>query len=234
MTGPKFSIIHASYGRPYKAIAAMQSVFKNAVHPENIEYIFAFNEKDSTRFDFELHPVFDKCKQVVGSFKGSAPAWDAGAKESTGDILIQMQDDVVPPLNWDESLLNTLHSAMAEPPDSGVYFTRIPIFVAISDGYRLDGFCFMAIMNRAYYKMRGEFIHPGYMSVYSDDDVYFQAKKASSEGKAILIEARDIVWKHEHHYHNPDVELDSTYLRENSDVAYAHGQALFAKRCNEY
>jgi len=224
-----FSVIHASYGRPEKAIAAMNTLLAAAAYPEEIEYIFALNDDDSTyKSVLEMAP---NAKYVVGRFKGSAPAWDAGAKGSFGQILIQMQDDVIPPYHWDEILLTTIHEAIAAPP--AISPKENPIFVAVSDGYRLDGFCFMAIMNRAYYEMRGEFIHPGYISVYSDDDVYFQAKKASDEGKAVLIEARDIIWRHDHHYHNPNVPMDKTYLRENSDKAYAHGLELFNKRCRE-
>jgi hypothetical protein len=225
----KFSVIHATYGRPLKAVTAMVVAIEMAENPDEIEYIFCLNEDDpSHKTVLDLAP---SAKFIIGKFKGSAPAWDAGAKVATGDILIQMQDDVVPPFHWDDGLLTAINEACE--------FRKVfipntwPLFIAVSDGYRLDGFCFMAIMNRAYYEMRGEFIHPGYISVYSDDDAYFQAKKVASEGKAYLLEARDIIWKHDHHYHNPNVPLDSTYLRENSDKAYAHGQQLFARRCSE-
>lgn len=174
-------------------------------------------------------------KIVTGQFNGSAPAWDAAAKASSGLVLIQAQDDVEPPEGWDNSIWNALERApgtaflqFAEGPP--VPYSVEPAFIAVSDGFRKDKLCCTAIMNRARYEQCGEFLHPGYISVFSDDDVAIRAYADAAAGKCSLIEARDLVFLHRHHYHDKSVPMDATYERENSSKAYAHGQALFMKR----
>jgi hypothetical protein len=157
---------------------------------------------------------------VTDHFRGSAAAWDAAAKESTGDILIQGQDDIEPPKRWDESLC-----ALLANEDYNA-----PTFIAVSDGYRKVELCCTAIMNRARYLQAGEFLHAGYLSVFSDDEVTIRAMADGQDGKCIFIKARDLVFRHEHAYHNMSVPIDDTYKKENSAEAYAKGAALFMKR----
>jgi len=215
-----FSILHATYQRPHKAFAAMRMWFERAANPDAIEYIFALNHEDPTRPELmtlassgDIRPKF-----IVGAdFKGSAPAWDAAAKASSGLVSIQAQDDVEPPHRWDLELYARM------PLDE-------PAFLAVSDGYRKDKLCCTAIMTRARYEQCGEFLHAGYRSVFSDDDVTVRAYADAAAGKCSLIEARDLVFTHRHHYHDKTVPMDATYERENSAEAYAQGQALFMRR----
>jgi hypothetical protein len=228
MSAPAFSILHATYGRPEKAVAAMRMWWERAARPEAMEYVFACNTGD----DASICAVTKEAKQlgcihlIHAPFSGSAPAWDAAAKVSTGQILIQGQDDVEPPQDWD-------HMLIGEYEDGRKYLGRrlpeIPAFIAVSDGYRKDRLCCTAIMNRARYKQQGEFLHAGYKSVYSDDEVTVRAYADAAEGKCVLIEARDIVFLHQNPYHT-GAPHDATLLRENSPEAYELGGRLFMQR----
>lgn len=240
---PLFSILHATYGRPAKAVLAMRMWLERAANPKAVEYIFACNEDDLAahlKIIADAHEIYEKAtgrllKVVSGPFAGSAPAWDAAAKASEGLVLIQAQDDVEPPEGWDNSVWNALERSpgttflqFAEGPP--VPYSVEPAFIAVSDGFRKDKLCCTAIMNRARYEQCGEFLHPGYISVFSDDDATIRAYADAAAGKCSLIEARDLVFLHRHHYHDKSVPMDATYERENSSAAYAHGQALFMKR----
>ncbi len=216
-----FSVLHATYGRPEKAVAAMRMWRERAARPESVQYILCADADDLTRFDMNMG---SENTRGFGSFAfvehpgtGSASAWDFAAKFSTGNILLQAQDDCEPPPHWDDLLLSRIEIG------SG------PFFMAVSDGYRKD-FCHMAIMNRARYKQTGEFVCPEFISVFSDDDVYYRAKRDARDGKCTLFEARDLEFRHEHCFHNKSVPFDATYERENSSEAYRIGAALFAKR----
>jgi hypothetical protein len=222
---PLFSILHATYQRPEKAMHARQVWFDRAAKPDAVEYIFAVNSDD---------PTVERLAQLahgtgtlfcMATFRGSAPAWNAAAALSRGKLLIQGQDDVVPPLHWDELLCTELDRA-------GLLFPWAdkPAFIAVSDGYRKDKLCCTAIMNRARYEQCGEFLFPGYLSVFSDDEVTLRAYGDAEDGKCTLIEARHLVFKHEHAYHNASVPMDDTYRKENSQEAYAVGQKLFIDR----
>jgi hypothetical protein len=196
-----------------------------AVNPQQVEYIFALNGDDPSAPQL-LHLLgleslqFARLHVVTDHFQGSAAAWDAAAKASMGDILIQAQDDVEPPKRWDESL-----EALLVNED---YNT--PAFIGVSDGYRKVDLCCTAIMNRARYLQAGEFLHAGYLSVFSDDEVTIRAMADGQDGKSLFIKARDLVFRHEHAYHNLNVPIDDTYRKENSAEAYAKGAALFMKR----
>lgn len=225
---PTFSILHASFGRPSKAIIALWTWFNQADSHKHMEYVLALNDDDPALPQYMnmlgwARPISVEIKIVTGQFNGSAPAWDAAAKASSGLVMIQAQDDVEPPHNWDREL-------GCRMLDSGALDAAFPIFIAVSDGYRKDKLCCTAIMTRARYEQCGEFLHPGYISVFSDDDVTIRAYADAAAGKCALIEARDLVFLHRHHYHDKSVPMDATYERENSSKAYTHGQALFMKR----
>ena len=237
MSTPTFSICHATLGRPEKAIAAMRMWFDRADRPQDVEYIFACNYGDPSAemIQSTLTYTNSPARVIMGDFPGSAAAWDAAAKASQGTILIQAQDDVEPPQGWDTELVKraSLVSVEQQLIQSGAIWPdwkMMPFFIAVSDGYRKDTFCFMAIMSRAYYERKGEFIHPGFLSVFSDDDVFYRARRDARDGKCALIEARDLVFLHRHHYHDPAVRYDATYAKENSSEAYAQGATLFAQR----
>lgn len=215
---------------------AMHMFCDRAANPNGVEYIFALNADDPTADQVMklveaelLHPSmpasrFARIDFVQGDFHGSAPAWDAAAKVSTGAILIQGQDDVEPPVAWDSLLLKRLSES------SDAVHEGVPFFVAVGDGYRKDALCCTAIMSRGYYDLEGHFLFPGYMSVYSDDEVTYRALRNARDDKSYFIEARDIVFLHRHHYHDKSVPMDATYARENHVHAYALGQKLFLER----
>ncbi len=229
---PTFSILHATFGRPEKAVAAMRATLDRASRSDRVEYIFACNTDDPALPSLreylgrkKLYPGV-QFGAIFGNFTGSAPAWNAAANQSSGQVLIQMQDDLEMPDKWDTLLLEKM---MAIEEHESVP-QKTPIFIGVSDGFRTDALCCTAIMNRARYVQQGEFLHPGYMSVFSDDDVTYRALRDAKEEKCKFIEARDLVFLHRHAYHDKDVPLDATYERENSPEAYRIGALRFAER----
>lgn len=216
---PIFSLLHASYGRPDKAIAAMNMAIDRAQSSENIEYLFAVNSDDPTH-----ERLNGKGSMTMASnFSGSAQAWDAAAGISEGEILIQMQDDLELPAGWDVILLKSIIDS------AGMDWAFKPLVVAVGDGYRKDGLLCTAICNRARYKQKGEFLHHGYISVFSDDDFTYRALRDERDGLCEIVRT-GLTFLHRHHYHDPSVPMDDTYRRENSAEAYRLGGALFAQR----
>ena len=226
---PTFSVIHASYGRPEKAVATMKTWFDRAVEPTSIEYIFAIEDDDPTGLKLVNLAGESGCfakigcaKIVNGNFRGSAPAWDAAAKASTGKLLIQASDDVFPPMWWDLSLLN------AGPWNAE---NAAPTVIAVKDGYRNDALLFCAICNRARYHQQGEFLHAGYQSVFSDDEFSLRCYADEADGKCMVIRT-DLVFLHQNPYHT-GAPQNNTLRRQNSPEAYAMGQKLFVERNKE-
>jgi hypothetical protein len=230
---PTFSILHATWHRPAKAVAAMRLWHDRCTDRENVEYIFCVTLNDRTFPDLMYRIVGERVAFRVHVMEcekpGSAPAWNLAASKATGHVLIQAQDDVEPPQNWDRSLRERL-TEYDEAETRGPYLIDLPTVVMVSDGFRRDGLLCTAICNRARYKQQGEFLHPGYLSVFSDDDFSIRAYADAAKGKCNLVDARDLVFLHRHCYHDKSVPEDETYRHENSPEAYQLGAQLFAER----
>lgn len=230
MKPPTISLLHATYGRPEKAIETMKQWEAAASRPEQIEYIFAANIDDPTRGTLwnglpRFGGSFFHQMIVEGNFKGSAPAWDFAAQVSSGQLLIQVQDDVFPPHNFDDLLMDVIMLA-----GIGRAWETRPFFIGVSDGYRKDDLCCTAIMSRTRMEQEGFFLFPEFLSVYSDDDVTIRALGDAERGTSTFVNARQLIFKHEHYLHNKYVPNDETYARENSSEAYDIGAKLFAER----
>jgi hypothetical protein len=196
--------------------------WERAKHPQSVEYIVVVNEDDPGSLPpAGLEPGFGNTQIVIPEVSTSPAAWNVGANHATGKLLIQGSDDFYPPQDWDELLLKRVEQ-------NGTLDD--PMFLAVSDGYRKDGLCPMAIMTRARRDAEGFFLWPGYVSLFSDDEVTLRAKRAHRDGECKFIEARDLVFRHEHHSHNPSVPHDLTYAKQNAPEAYTQGLRLFKER----
>ncbi len=229
MSTPTFSLLHATYGRPQKAIDAMRMALQWAGNPKAVEYVFAINSDDRTADTLLelLKPEFEsRTGQIIkvrsSDFSGSAPAWDAAAKVSAGSLLIQMQDDLELPAGWDMQLWAQLEGRLP------LAWERTPLVLTVRDGYRKDALLCTAICNRARYNQVGEFLHAGYRSVFSDDEFSIRAYADEADGKCQVVRT-DIEFRHENPYHT-GAPHDATLLRENSPEAYVIGSKLFAFR----
>jgi hypothetical protein len=218
---PEFSILHATRGRPEKALNALARWMTTARDPSAVEYIVAVDDDDKvSHFNFEkMDKIWPTMRLVVNTGQGSVSAWNEAAKESTGEILIQAQDDVEPPAHWDLWIR-----------EKRLLVKDQPFVVAVSDGFRKDSLLITAICNRMRYEQQGHFLYRGYFSVFSDDEFTIRAYADERDGLCKVINARNLTFLHRHHYHDKSVPYDETYRRENSPEAYAIGQKVFMER----
>lgn len=221
------SLLHATKGRPEKAVQAMRLWAERATNPHEIEYVLAY-ERSDTATGAHLDAVLPTAEMpwhdggvvvIRGDFGGSAPAWDSAYVASSGNLLVQVSDDFEPPEHWDTALLNRL------PP----LWETENMVIAVSDGLRRDKLMTMFICTRAYAIQKGEFLHRGYQSMFSDDDATFIAYKDQSNGNCRVIEARELLFMHKHHCID-NSEPDETYRWQNRPEAYSAGRKLFTER----
>jgi glycosyltransferase involved in cell wall biosynthesis len=199
---PKISLIHATRDRPLVATQAMAMWFARAKHPERIEHIFVFDEDD------EKSKTLQRFRHTIQTGNGySVGAWNLGAKECIGDIIIQLSDDWECPPNWDQSI------------DERLDVTKEQV-LRISDGYRKDDLLCMAILTRPYFEKHGLF-NPAFKNVYSDTDFTFRAAKNNA-----IVEAKDIAIIH-HHPFWENRPLDATYERGNDVEEYNRAKKIF-------
>ncbi len=209
-----FSIIHATLGRATQALDIRKLWLSRADKPSQVEYLFGLHA-----FDAESITALSHHRHSLTELTGAGPNLQACAAISTGKVLVQAQDDIIPPIGWDTSLLAKLPDLDAEA------------FVCVSDGFRTDWIRVTSIMTRAYMerKARGDcdgcgFGHPGYFSMYWDTENSYRATR-----DGVCANGTDLVFYHDHPVFT-DRPLDATYLLENEPIHYTEGKALFEKR----
>jgi hypothetical protein len=197
------SLIHATRGRPAQAARCRMEWLRLADSPERIEHIFAVDADD------EYMPGFQRFPSVVMAGDGGpVAAWNAAAKISKGDILIQLSDDWKPTKGWDSAIIQAIGD------------TEMPSVLAINDGHRKDDLLCMAILTRARYEQQGHMFHPEFFSMFSDN--WFSGC-AFRDG--VVIDARDrITFEHVHPAFGKS-EMDATYQRTNAAEHYRTGKA---------
>lgn len=217
---PVFSIIHATLGRPEKALQIREMWLSRARHPENVEYIFGLHSYDTPSVR-----ALSGYKHTLTDDEGGAINYDLAAGKATGQIIVQAQDDCYPPDGWDVDLCKLI-------PD-----TSKPIFVACGDGHRTDRISVNTIMTKVYMDIKegrdpGEngFFHRGYITVYADTENSFRAIHDGMKGICEYIDAPEFVIYHDHPMFNPGVPIDATYEWENHPENYRIGAELFTQR----
>jgi len=139
--------------------------------------------------------------------------WNLAAANATGKVIIAVADDFVPPMNWDQGLLDL------EPKgwQDGEWV------VHTEDGYVHDIFV-LGIITRKRYEKFGYFFYPGYESMFSDTELTVTAQR-----DGVVIEARHLLFEHMH----PDAgkrQRDSADVRHASSDRWNRGEMLFKWR----
>ena len=205
---PKISIIHATKGRPQIAWQRRHQWLMLAKNPLEIEWIFVVDHDDPQ--DYTPHQA------LRANPGGIVNAWNYGAKQANGEILIQMSDDWSPPRHWDALISNAIGATNEEK------------VLAISDGLRTDKLLCMAILTQKRLDKQGGYMfHPNYQEsdgIYSDNEFTERAY-----GDGVVIEAKHIQFKHE----NPlftGGQPDDLIKHHNKPEFYEKGKAIYEKR----
>lgn len=208
---PKISLLHATRGRSSRAVNCRELWLTTATRPESIEHIFAVDADDKISVGMAKQFV-----SVVSEAKSCVAAWNLAAEKSQGDLLVQLSDDWVPALGWDEKLLDAL---------KGRDLSKEEIVVAVSDGTRKDDLLCMAILSRARYEKQGHLFFDGYESVFSDNEFSHRAW-----GDGVVVDLRSSLTFQHMHPAFGKAKMDETYAHNNTTERYKAGEALFKER----
>ena len=201
------SLLHATRGRAMQAIRCRSEWLRLADDPKRVEHIFAVDSDDEEAEVFLRFPSI-----IMDNNGGPVSAWNIAAKQSTGQILIQLSDDWKPFRGWDTVIVDAIGD------------TSKPAVLAVSDGHRKDDLLCMAILTRARYKQQGHLFHPEFFSMFSDN---WFSHCAFRDG--VVIDARDrITFEHVHPAFGK-AEMDATYARSNDSYHYKTGEGIFRR-----
>lgn len=204
------SLIHPSRGRPLKAYQTSRKWLDNAGC--DVEYILSLDKSDPTLSDYaKRFPHF-----ILNDNSCVVEATNHAAAISTGDILIYLSDDFDCFPDWGKAVEN----AAREYPNEWLMkvddcLQRFEVAVLT-----------IPIMSRALYKRLGYFWHPGYKSMFVDEDLYWTATKLGALQKAPWLK-----FPH-NHCSVGKAQDDETY--RNSAKNWDQGQAFFRQRQKQY
>ena len=204
----KISLIYPSRGRAAKSFITHADWISKA-HGADIETIVAVDHTDPTR-DQYIAMYAGMC--YVGHHDNVVAAANAAASRATGDILLYLSDDFKAPDNWPALLIEQFQGKSE------------PMLLKVHDDLQNFGACVLTIpiVNRSFYDKLKYFFHPGYKSMFCDEDLYWTAKKLNA-----LKLAPQLVFPHEH-VCNGKAPDDETYRRSSAN--WNQGQEFFKQR----
>jgi len=216
----KLSLIHPTRGRPAMSTVCMQNWILSASGKNPIEYILSLDESDAFNYEeaiktwrkfFEKYPFVTFIVNIDRTYSVTS-SLNSGAKCATGDILISVFDDMVPPKDWDETIIK-----LTEGREDWVLFPF--------DGNRKDDLITICILDRKYYERFGYIYYPGYFSMWNDNDysqTAFLLNKVIDVRKVFTIEHR--------HWAINKREKDNTDMRHDNAKTFSEGKRLYDRR----
>ena len=222
------SMLHATRGRPKQARDAYDRWMRAASGDYNLEYVLSMDRDDETMHtEIQADGWPETVVQVWGESRpGPVDAYNRALYASTGDIIVQVHDDIVPPKGWDKLAVEALDGRMVrdanKPGVDGV--CDLPVLLHVDDCQTCNPdkpwLLTILIGTRAWFKRAGFFYHPGYPSVLCDDDVSQMAMKAGA-----VIEAKHIKFKHAWGGQDGDETYRRAYQPANWEAGKAHFEA---------
>lgn len=211
---PKISMIHATRGDYQKALGARARWLEAMTGDTDYEYIFSVDDDDDAWIDLlSTH----SSGVIRGANRSCVDAYNRGSYASTGDILIQVQDDVTPPRGFDKSIIERLDITKEQ-------------ILWVSDGHPEinagnPDLIFMACGTRKFFKKLGGLFYPGYRNVFCDDDMGHAARTWAE-----VIVGWDLVFEHAwkgDRYGTAAAEFGEEMFVERRDNAFAPAPNLW-------
>jgi hypothetical protein len=208
------SLLHPSRGRAQKAFeTAREWISKAGVE---VDYILSIDNNDPEYKKYLGNDLFGREGYILHSDNTSVvEATNNAAKAAKGDILLYLSDDFKCFDNWGLAVQKEFEGEnrpLLIKVDDCLQKFEVPVLT-------------IPIMNRALYERLGYFWHPGYKSMFVDEDLYWTTRKLGA-----LKNCEHLKFEHQH-CSVGKAENDETYRR--SAANWDQGKALFAKRRGE-
>lgn len=220
----KFSIIHASYGRPKIAMQTIDKWLSNCYNIHDIQYILSIDECDPEYNNYErvVGKVFydklgisitnsDAIEAYKKYFRGllnetntSVAAINNAAKQATGDIIIVISDDFEPIPNWDLEILKVVEG-------------KKDWILKTHDGTQ-PWIITLPIMDRSYYERFGYIYNPAYSHMFCDTELTHVADLLGRKLTSSLL------FKH-NHYSVGGIAKDQTSVK--ADKTWDSGKKVY-------
>lgn len=209
----KFTLIHPSRARADKAFETFQYWMDHASGKHEIQHILSVDTDDPQQEKYDENFNHRTDLMLIKDNKDVVGATNVAAKYATGDVLIYLSDDFKCPGHWDDLLATQF-----------VLWGDRPGLVKVDDCLQKFDVAVLTIpiMNKQLYKKLGYFWHPGYRSMFVDEDLFWTCQK-----NGWMLGRPDLKFPHEHCSIGKAVR-DETYIR--SEANWDSGKAFYALR----
>lgn len=204
----KISLLHPSRNRAAPADAAVAEWLGKCSGRHAIEYILSIDDSDGQIAEYRQVARRHGARLIIHPNRNYVEASNRAALVATGDLLVIVSDDFGCPPGWDDALA----LAVGDQRD---------VAVLIDDGLGARTMT-LPIVGRTFYQRTGYLLFPGYIHLFSDNDLEEAARRL---GK--LIDARHLLFPHRHYTAGASPH-DETY--RNSDGSWGQGERMLAKR----
>ena len=194
------SLLYTS-ARPHVILNVLGAWQERASDWENIEVVLVTDDP--------FEGCFANMKSYVNSGRRDCvTGWNLAAAKATGEMFVQVSDDLLPPDNWDQTLMSLVGRTR-------FYSLQLP------DERGLTECVFHPVISRAVYKHFGYLYPPVFKSMFCDNWLFY-AHDHFGFLRRIEMER---FWNHTHRLTH-DVEADEVFLRHESPERYAEGREI--------
>jgi glycosyltransferase involved in cell wall biosynthesis len=204
----KFSLLYTT-ARP-KLIPSVIARWLTSLHNSELEIIIV------TDSEYEDYYVYKSVNFFINNGnKDCVTGWNMCAKYASGDILIQISDDLFPPDNWDYLIIQTILL------NGGV---TQKLVLNLLDERKCRDAVYHPVLTRYCYMATGYLYPYDFQSMFCDNWFFLFHSKYS-----ILIESNEVFWIHKHRVTYSDVLVDEVTLNHESQSRYHKGKETLIK-----
>lgn len=208
----KFSIIHASYGRPELALDTYNKWINNFSFTNDIEYILSLDRSDPKFNIYEKLFAGNRFYYInENETNTSVSAINNAAKISSGGIIVVISDDFESAYNWDLQVSNAVKGEK-------------DWILKTQDGTQ-PWIITLPIMDRKYYQRFGYVYYPEYAHMFCDSQLTHVADLLGRKLTSSLL------FKH-NHYSVGGIQKDQTSLK--ADKTWDHGKEIYLRNFKNY
>jgi hypothetical protein len=205
------SLIHPSRGRAAKSWSTTREWIDRAGC--DTELIVSIDASDPQKEAYQVQYTGKQhTKLLVNDNDCVVQAANHAAAASSGSILLYLSDDFKSPISWGKDIID-LTSHLKDK-----WLLKVDDCLQRFEADVLT----IPIMSRSLYENLGYFFHPGYKSMFTDQDLFW-----TCQNMGVIVNARHMKFPHEH-YCNGKAKKDATY--ERSDLNWNSGKEFYNQR----
>lgn len=218
----KITLLHPSRGRSAQAHIVRNNWLQLSSKKHEIEHILGVDESDPDKAEYiRLFKNDPLSTLIIANNDTVVQATNAIAQYAEGSILIYLSDDFDCPRNWDDLIVRSVERLVPHHVEQ----VKQPLWLLKVDDLLQENWkdvLTIPIMSHSLYRELGYFWHPGYKSMFVDQDLYHTVNNMG-----VLYQDTSLKFEHKHCSAGKSAN-DATYQRSANN--WDQGLAFYKQR----